>query len=299
MGLPMPVTEPVTLQDLLATIALGSSLDLEPRATALMHLSTVAHHSLVKDAVVAQPEVMRQVAVLTMDIAAASIRWEILMCVGELCRREEADAGSNVASATVDRYNARASQAALYFAGLEWFPGALRDIVAAEAAGHDAAQAADIARDLLEALPWDGEKAWTKAAQQKCKDLLFIDPRYSKIDYAPFVTRASRFTCIACSKESQKGEDGTRPAYNRCASCKAVFYCSADCQRAHWKAAHKHPCNVWKQVRSDGFKRVDGANAAWTAFFYENRAFLFMNRSDVHRDVAFDDYFMKYQMHSL
>ena len=33
--------------------------------------------------------------------------------------------------------------------------------------------------------------------------------------------------------------------FKRCAGCRRVTYCSAECQTAHWKASHKHECRVW------------------------------------------------------
>ena len=40
--------------------------------------------------------------------------------------------------------------------------------------------------------------------------------------------------CAACGAES-----GT---LSRCGRCRSVWYCSADCQRAHWKKTHKREC---------------------------------------------------------
>ena len=33
----------------------------------------------------------------------------------------------------------------------------------------------------------------------------------------------------------------TKVAENKCTACKAVFYCSRDCQKKHWKT-HKFDC---------------------------------------------------------
>jgi hypothetical protein len=30
--------------------------------------------------------------------------------------------------------------------------------------------------------------------------------------------------------------------YKKCAACNVVRYCGAECQRVHWKAAHKDEC---------------------------------------------------------
>ena len=40
-----------------------------------------------------------------------------------------------------------------------------------------------------------------------------------------------------CAKCGKRGE-----GFNKCSRCKRVFYCSRTCQRAHWKASHKHTC---------------------------------------------------------
>ena len=43
--------------------------------------------------------------------------------------------------------------------------------------------------------------------------------------------------CIACATVEQ-----TVGTYQKCAGCRMVRYCGAECQRAHWKATHTHEC---------------------------------------------------------
>ena len=31
-------------------------------------------------------------------------------------------------------------------------------------------------------------------------------------------------------------------SFKQCSKCRAMFYCSAECQAAHWKRAHKSEC---------------------------------------------------------
>ena len=42
--------------------------------------------------------------------------------------------------------------------------------------------------------------------------------------------------------------------WRRCTGCMEVYYCSAECQKAHWsmrgKDGHKNPCNQAKQIRN-------------------------------------------------
>ena len=40
----------------------------------------------------------------------------------------------------------------------------------------------------------------------------------------------------------------TKPAPNRCSACQKVAYCSAKCQKSHWKN-HKSQCCPYKLVR--------------------------------------------------
>ena len=48
-------------------------------------------------------------------------------------------------------------------------------------------------------------------------------------------------TCGACATVEPKVR-----TYQKCNACRVVYYCGAECQRAHWKAAHKHECSRLK-----------------------------------------------------
>jgi len=37
-----------------------------------------------------------------------------------------------------------------------------------------------------------------------------------------------------------------------CGACKSVFYCSAQCQKADWKARHKPLCKAFTDAQSGG-----------------------------------------------
>jgi hypothetical protein len=44
--------------------------------------------------------------------------------------------------------------------------------------------------------------------------------------------------CTGCGASRAEGA----PAFKRCAACQAVAYCTRECQKAHWKKAHKRDC---------------------------------------------------------
>jgi MYND finger/Sel1 repeat len=50
--------------------------------------------------------------------------------------------------------------------------------------------------------------------------------------------------CGCCGKRN-----GRRVQIKRCAKCKAVGYCSRDCQSHHWKMGHKRDCNGVEELR--------------------------------------------------
>jgi hypothetical protein len=53
--------------------------------------------------------------------------------------------------------------------------------------------------------------------------------------------RAGNLECDAALSTGACAGCGAADAAKRCAACRAVFYCSAACQRAHWRE-HKAPC---------------------------------------------------------
>ncbi len=46
--------------------------------------------------------------------------------------------------------------------------------------------------------------------------------------------------CFNCSKLGLEGPG----ALKRCVKCTSVLYCSKDCQKLHWKSAHKFICDA-------------------------------------------------------
>ena len=52
-----------------------------------------------------------------------------------------------------------------------------------------------------------------------------------------FDARFDKFSCENCGKSPAYGEQ-----LLRCGRCKRASYCGIDCQRAHWKVAHKAAC---------------------------------------------------------
>ena len=59
-------------------------------------------------------------------------------------------------------------------------------------------------------------------------------------EYVPRLEEAIRSACAQCGKSAAAMEGGGK----LCARCHAVCYCSAACQKAHWKA-HRKPCKRW------------------------------------------------------
>ena len=44
----------------------------------------------------------------------------------------------------------------------------------------------------------------------------------------------------------------------KCSRCKIMFYCGPDCQRAAWRAGHKHACRKEGEVKVGDWVKLDG-----------------------------------------
>jgi hypothetical protein len=273
--------EPIPLEDLLQQLG-NKAANSAQKMLAAAILSSVAHLASVKDQLAELPDVTEAVAQLVVNPMAYAIRYELLMIVGELCRREHKDDAQD--GGAVSRANARSKKFCAHFGALAFLPGILKEI-----AGDEDSDCAAVAADLLSALP-SADGTWGKAQRDAAKDLMFLDDRHKAIEFAPLVVRASRRQCAGCGAAA--AADGA--GFNRCAACKAVFYCTAECQKAHWKAAHKAPCTAARAGIKAGFRQADGSPEAFTLLYLENRSFIYQLRSEVLHDATFEEYFMRF-----
>ncbi|KAL7524240.1 hypothetical protein ACHAXR_001461 [Thalassiosira sp. AJA248-18] len=54
--------------------------------------------------------------------------------------------------------------------------------------------------------------------------------------------------CNGCGQH-----EGASQKFSLCASCRLVNYCSADCQKAHWKESHKMVCSqLTDEIEAEG-----------------------------------------------
>ncbi|CCW61318.1 unnamed protein product [Phytomonas sp. EM1] len=180
--------------------------------------------------------------------------------------------------------------------------------------------------------------AWTKRNLDQAHDLMFLDASpVSMSSLIPLVSRLSSQRCSNCcryagevkpdgltgenknGKNSQTEEPQTKVVFSRCSSCKAVYYCSVECQKAHWAAVHGIPCKSYREQceavlaqynllnsgkRAKKNKGMSGQDEkAMAAFmevplepslFFETRRYLYDHRDSSFAGVNFNDYFMKY-----
>jgi len=54
--------------------------------------------------------------------------------------------------------------------------------------------------------------------------------------------KSTKPNCKICGNCSTPEGNESAPSLSGCSRCGLVFYCSKECQRAHWKANHKHHC---------------------------------------------------------
>ena len=85
---------------------------------------------------------------------------------------------------------------------------------------------------------WQSELGYDK---RKGFEWMTYDEEAQKVlaDFAP--KKAAIRQCAHCHQDELE----TGGKYKQCARCRAVSYCSKECQRAHWKAGHKAECTEW------------------------------------------------------
>lgn len=61
------------------------------------------------------------------------------------------------------------------------------------------------------------------------------------------IGQSSMFVCANCLRtESEEGK-----GLKSCSKCLLTFYCSKECQKDHWKSAHKKECKEIVALRKD------------------------------------------------
>lgn len=169
-------------------------------------------------------------------------------------------------------------------------------------------------RDILRALPVAEKNPadntfqiqWTPENLEQAHDLMFLDASTSLSHLIPMVSRCSSNACAKCMKK--KASDGN---LLRCSACKAVFYCSPECQKSHWSTTHRLPCLAYKEISStilaqyyalNSKKKKEAKKGEVTilevplepSLFFETRRYLYDHRDSSFSQVNFSDYFLKY-----
>jgi len=290
-----PRPEPVSIQSIFQQLTVQSS-SLESKAYHLVALNTVAFQSAVKYQISERPDVIKAIAKFLMqrDRCAYECRWETLSLIGELCRREakeDLEAGQKASIV-----NAAASKCAKELVEIGWFRGALQDLIAEEG-DKDVPIAA---KDILDALP-ETQDGWTKEHKDRCVDLMFLDATTQFLPLIPLVSRSNPLQCAHCNKTAPTPDAAAfSTPFLRCSSCRAVYYCSQECQVAHWKLAHKVPCQSYKSRVAEIEKTTGGASVALEpSLFFETRRFLYDNRDSSLDAIDYESYFMKYAARSI
>ncbi|KPA80870.1 MYND zinc finger (ZnF) domain-like protein [Leptomonas pyrrhocoris] len=156
---------------------------------------------------------------------------------------------------------------------------------------------------------------WTDANVEQARDLMFVDASTSMLHLIPAVARSGSDVCAQCLKRAPATT--TSPALLRCGSCKAVYYCSPECQKAHWTTVHRTPCRAYKARCDSILEQYYAANSVSAkrkkkelatgevvilevplepSLFYETRRYLYDHRDESFEGVEFSEYFMKYNV---
>lgn len=162
------------------------------------------------------------------------------------------------------------------------------------------------------------EVTWSEANREQARDLMFVDASTSMLHLIPTVSRGCSDVCAQCQKRQTSGGGAGSASLLRCSSCKAVYYCSAACQKAHWATVHRTPCRAYKERCDTILEQYYAANSQTAAgrkrkqkdlktgevvilevplepsLFFETRRYLYDHRDESFAKVEFSDYFMKY-----
>eukprot|EP00271_Cylindrocystis_brebissonii_P008776 TRINITY_DN2326_c0_g1_i1.p1 TRINITY_DN2326_c0_g1~~TRINITY_DN2326_c0_g1_i1.p1 ORF type:complete len:358 (+),score=34.72 TRINITY_DN2326_c0_g1_i1:789-1862(+) len=89
--------------------------------------------------------------------------------------------------------------------------------------------------------------------------------------------RVGGHKCDNCliAKGSESGERGSEVKLKMCTKCKRAWYCSAECQKLHWKASHKAVCRAPSDFHVRDMVVVHGLTgeeAPWNGLVLEVRA---------------------------
>jgi hypothetical protein len=80
-------------------------------------------------------------------------------------------------------------------------------------------------------------KLWNEALTKYCDDMCLTGAEREAV-----IQRHTANQCAPCSNPSCNNWEKEPKEFKACSRCKAVAYCSRDCQKKDWKAQHKSTC---------------------------------------------------------
>ncbi|CBZ23437.1 MYND zinc finger (ZnF) domain-like protein [Leishmania mexicana MHOM/GT/2001/U1103] len=154
---------------------------------------------------------------------------------------------------------------------------------------------------------------WSDANIEQARDLMFVDASTSMLHLIPSVARSCSDVCAQCQKRVPATSTSAAAPLLRCSSCKAVYYCSVECQKTHWTAVHRTPCRAYKErcdrileqyyaTNTTSGKKKDLKTGEVVilevplepSLFFETRRYLYDHRDESFAHVDYADYFMRY-----
>ncbi|AYU75986.1 MYND zinc finger (ZnF) domain-like protein [Leishmania donovani] len=154
---------------------------------------------------------------------------------------------------------------------------------------------------------------WSAANVEQARDLMFVDASTSMLHLIPSVARGCSDVCAQCQKRVPAASTSAAAPLLRCSSCKAVYYCSAECQKTHWTTVHRTPCRAYKERCDKILEQYYSTSTASgkkkglktsevvilevplePSLFFETRRYLYDHRDESFAHVDYSDYFMKY-----